>query len=99
MHFLMYGGLAALLRWALKDSAAFERCRHFALTGAVGYGLLMEILQKFLTHGMRSFSWYDVLMNTIGAIVFWLLAGKLLRGIDPYGSHINKEESLDFPEA
>lgn len=74
VHFLMYGGLAAMLRWAMERREDRER-RVFVLAGAIGYGLSMEICQSLFTHGTRGFGWDDVAANAAGAIGLWALAG------------------------
>lgn len=95
VHFLMYGGLSAILRWTLARSVTLPETtspaasatgsypwrirRRVALAGAISYGLLMEIMQALFTGGMRFFGWDDVVANAAGAFVFWLIAGKLLK--------------------
>lgn len=42
----------------------------------VAYGLLLEILQKLLSHGLRHFSFTDILFNVLGIVLgillFWI---------------------------
>ena len=94
MHVLLYGGLGALLRWALHQSPAAaaghgaglaprQSPRHgagqaLALAFAFGYGLAMECLQSLFAGGSRVFGWDDVAANAAGAVLFWFLAGRLL---------------------
>ena len=80
VHFAMYGGLAAVLRWALAAGTAAPCRRRGVLLGAVAYGLLMEILQATVTHDMRGFGWGDIAANTTGALAFWTLTGRWLEG-------------------
>lgn len=70
VHFLMYGGLAALVCWT------FNRKNHkpllyysiiILLCG--GYGILMEILQDTILCLNRSFSWSDAVSNLAGICV------------------------------
>ena len=70
-HFLMYAGLAALLRWA---TARRPPRAWVALALVAGYGLLMEVLQATITGGTRFFSWGDVAANALGAAVGWWLS-------------------------
>jgi glycopeptide antibiotics resistance protein len=66
-HLLVF---ALLLGFSKKLVPAFSM-RQSALF-LVGFGLLIEILQKLITHGLRQFSFYDVLFNLMGISLGWL---------------------------
>jgi len=76
LHFLLYGFLVWLIRWA-----ATAHCRKHALKfgfltaacGAIAYGALMEIAQSLLAGYNRSFEWLDIASNSLGALCFWFL--------------------------
>ena len=77
VHFVLYGGLGALLRWAQLPGRG-GRGGAAWVAAAAGYGLLMEILQLTLCAGSRGFSWGDALANTAGAAGGWALAQRVL---------------------
>ena len=75
VHLAMYGWLGVLLRWeASREGGRTAGNGH--LTGAIGYGLLMEVLQ-LLVGGGRMFSWGDAAANAAGVLLFWVGAGWL----------------------
>lgn len=80
-HFGMYGVFVLLLRWALPAKLWNERWI-WLVGGVIGYGFLMELGQLSFTHLGRSFSWFDALANTLGAITA-LLVIKLMRQATP----------------
>ena len=53
-HFLMYGGLGAILRWLLWRAGARPVYVVSVLSGTFAYGGLMEVLQSLFTDGMRA---------------------------------------------
>ena len=77
VHFVLYGLLGALLRWAQPPGRGGRRGAAW-VAAAAGYGLLMEILQLTLCAGSRGFSWGDALANTAGAAGGWALAQRVL---------------------
>lgn len=67
VHFLMYFGFAMLSSWVLK--VELNRLRvWFILPTTIGWGFLMEVFQ-FEMHLGRSYSFYDMLANTIGGTI------------------------------
>lgn len=77
VHFVLYGLLGALLRWAQPPGRGGRRGAAW-VAAAAGYGLLMELLQLTLCAGSRGFSWGDALANTAGAAGGWALAQRVL---------------------
>jgi VanZ family protein len=69
VHFLLYGITAILfykvLRLGLKQGYIF-----FPIALASLYGLLLEVVQHFVSY--RSFSLADIIANILGAMVFVL---------------------------
>lgn len=89
-HFLIYGGLVAVARWAFaargtgSDSALGEpgngtRTGTLVLA-AIGYGGLMELAQSLIVSYGRSFEVLDVVANSLGALTFWFISQRLMRG-------------------
>ncbi len=66
VHFLMYFIFALLGCWSVKKTSIHS---HFKviLPMSIGWGIIMEIFQLTMHLG-RSFSWLDVLANSIGAV-------------------------------
>ena len=71
IHFLIYGGLSALLCWTFprKNRKMFLYFTAIVLLCTL-YGIFMEILQGAFRELDRSFSWGDMIANIAGAIVF-----------------------------
>jgi VanZ family protein len=68
VHAILYGAQTLLLigAWrSFRDGPRVRICIGSALIAA-GYGALMEVLQRTLTH-TRSFSWGDMAANAVGA--------------------------------
>jgi VanZ family protein len=79
IHFLMYGGMSAMLCWAIPRRNRRQFAYYAAITCfCAGYGMLMEILQGVFTQLDRSFSWFDMTANLAGAIFFIPIKEKLL---------------------
>ncbi len=71
VHFVMYMGLCFLLLKSIKN-------RNTAiLLFCIMYGILMELLQFLISSG-RSFDFFDIIANIIGANVGALLATRIL---------------------
>ena len=64
VHFMMYFIFSLLFCWAIKTELNYYRL-FFIIPGTIGWGIFMEILQ-YSMHIGRSFSWYDILANTVG---------------------------------
>jgi VanZ family protein len=64
VHFLMYFIFSVLFCWAIKTELNYYRL-FLIIPVTIGWGIFMEILQ-FNMHIGRSFSWYDILANTVG---------------------------------
>jgi hypothetical protein len=72
VHFLMYGFLVVLVRWAMAGRGLRWRPQGFWLPlTALVYGALMEVAQLLLVPSDRSFEVGDMLANGLGALVFW----------------------------
>lgn len=78
LHFLLFGGLVLLARFAFPDP------RHLTVPGwlvpvlALAYGATIEITQGLLVPYQRSFEWADIAANGLGAAGFWFLSVCLL---------------------
>jgi len=66
VHFFMYFIFSFLLCWALKIESKFQRWV-LVLPVGIGWGIFMEYTQLSMHIG-RSFSWYDILANSLGVI-------------------------------
>jgi VanZ family protein len=66
VHFLMYFIFSILGCWAIKTEIHQSRI-WFILPITIGWGLFMELMQLEMHLG-RSFSWYDMLANSVGVI-------------------------------
>lgn len=66
VHFLMYFVFSFLLCWALRTESKFRRWL-LVIPVAIGWGIFMEYTQLSMHLG-RSFSWYDILANSLGVI-------------------------------
>lgn len=71
LHALMYGILAVLLGWALREQLHRKPLAWMLgiVAAATAYGALMEILQGQLTSIQRTCSWGDMLANLVGAVL------------------------------
>ncbi|MGD9780940.1 MAG: VanZ family protein [Kiritimatiellia bacterium] len=76
VHAAMYGLLGALLRWAAGRESIPPAARWLPAAG-VGYGLLMEVLQRGIGGTGRAFSWGDVLADLAGVAAGWIAAERL----------------------
>lgn len=71
-HFLMYGFLVVVVRWAMTGSGVHWRPQGIWLPVlALVYGSLMELAQLLLVPADRSFEVWDMVANGVGALVFW----------------------------
>ena len=75
VHLAMYGWLGVLLRWEASREGG-RTAGAWRLSGAILYGLLMEVFQ-LLAGGGRMFSWGDAAANAAGVLLFWAGAGRL----------------------
>ena len=74
IHGCMYLGLAVIGSWAMH---AEERPIGYSLVVlfSISWGIMMEIFQ-FSMHLGRSFEWFDIISNTLGAflgVAFYIL--------------------------
>jgi VanZ family protein len=67
VHFIMYFIFSILFSWSLKTELNYFRL-FFIIPVTIGWGILMEYFQQSMHIG-RSFSWYDILANSIGVFV------------------------------
>ncbi len=73
-HFLLYGVLVLLARWAMAAHWAVRPAFLVVVLGASAYGSLMEVLQGALVRYHRSFEFGDIVANTLGALCFWWIS-------------------------
>jgi VanZ family protein len=80
MHVILYGVLAALLVWVLRDvGLGALAVGAAALVVPVGFGALMEWLQRLTPY--RVGSWRDVGWDAVGAFIAVAIAmGMLFKG-------------------
>lgn len=62
VHMGMYALLALSVYWE-------SRRGWIALVWAIAYGGLIELLQAYCTHGMRSGDWWDWIADIVGAAI------------------------------
>ena len=77
VHFVMYGALSLSIWWDIyhqRASRAFT-LRELRLTTLYPtlFGGLMELVQLYCTFGIRSGDWIDVLANTIGVALGFII--------------------------
>jgi VanZ family protein len=82
LHFLVYGFLALLLRWALASHFRPRTDCLVVVTAAIGYGLFMELIQSQVATYVRSFEILDVVANGLGAVFFWWISQVFVRLAD-----------------
>lgn len=66
IHFLMYFIFSILFCWAIKTELNYYWL-FFIIPATIGWGIMMEYLQQSMHIG-RSFSWYDILANSVGVV-------------------------------
>ncbi len=68
VHFLFY--LVFVILWGLATNQTYFNRKYvlFVVISAISYGIIIEVLQSVLTSS-RQADFYDVLANTVGAIV------------------------------
>lgn len=69
VHFSMYAALAGLAFWSIRPTQSLRLYAIPVFAGAFSYGLLMELLQGYVTVAQRSFSYGDIAANGAGAAV------------------------------
>jgi len=76
-HFIFYFVMVLLALWA--GTRSVDSRFFFIVAFTIGYGILMEILQKLMELG-RHFDYFDILANIsgslIGAAIFYLTTGR-----------------------
>lgn len=60
-HFIAYCGLAGICRFASNKRATWQ-----LVIGVIIFSFIIELLQQLIPN--RSFEWYDLLANSLGAI-------------------------------
>lgn len=78
IHLLMYAGLGWLVMWAFYKKHLSKIIRIFLLLSVPVWGTLMELMQLFMHQG-RSFSWFDILANLVGAVLGVLVFKRMER--------------------
>lgn len=79
VHFFMYGFFVLILRWAMNGREIPFSKNLLILMVPVSYGIFMEFLQLILAYLGRSFEVGDIIANTCGATVFWLIGNHLFQ--------------------
>ena len=74
IHFLLYGFLVLLARWATTSHWTVRPAFLVVVVGAIAYGSLMEFVQGRLVNYHRSLEFGDILANSLGALCFWWLS-------------------------
>ena len=85
IHLLMYAGLGWLIMWAFYKRNLSKPIRIFLFLSVPVWGALMELMQLFMHQG-RSFSWFDILANLVGAVLGvlvykWMVVGRSKKGV------------------
>ena len=78
IHLFMYVGLGWLVMWAFYKEHLSKTTRIFLLFSVPVWGALMELMQLFM-HQSRSFSWFDILANLVGAVLGVLVFKRMER--------------------
>lgn len=93
LHFIAYGGFAVTLAYALADSPRPGWQLLVVVFGiAVGYGLLLELIQGLLPR--RTMSGSDVFVNALGAsvaVVGWRMLRRYVRFYRLKRAHIEAQ--------
>lgn len=76
-HFFMYGFFVIVLRWTINGNNSLKWKYLWILITSIFYGILMEFLQLMLRSSGRSFDIEDIIANSVGAFVFWLIGNWL----------------------
>lgn len=66
-HFIAYCGLAGICRFASNKRLTWQ-----LILGVVIFSFVIELLQQLIPN--RSFEWYDLLANSLGAIAGGFIA-------------------------
>lgn len=80
LHFLLFGTFIFLVHFAFPDP------RHLSVPGwlvvglGIVYGIGTECLQGLLVRYHRAFEWSDIASNSLGAVIFWWLGTRVLKG-------------------
>ena len=78
IHFLMYFNFSLIFNWGIKSELNYNRF-YLVVPVTIGWGVLMEILQLAM-HVGRSFSYLDMLANSVGVftglVVYFRLSRK-----------------------
>lgn len=72
-HFIAYCGLAGICRFASNKRQTWQ-----LIIGVILFSFIIELLQQLIPN--RSFEWYDLLANSLGAIS----GGFIAQFIKPY---------------
>ena len=78
LHFLCFGVLVLLARFAFPDPRHLTVPRWLLPVLALAYGAALEVIQGLLVQYHRSFEWGDIAANGLGAAGFWVLSVCLL---------------------
>lgn len=79
LHFVLYGGLVLIARWAMAAHWSVRPDFFVVVLGASAYGTLMEMLQGALVRYHRTFEVGDIVANSLGALCFWWLSRWMFR--------------------
>ena len=90
----MYLGLTVLACWSMHAEIK-HKWYYAVIFFAIGWGTMMEIFQ-FLMHMGRSFELYDILANSIGALIgvtIYMWFAQMNKNI-----YLRKTEKLNMPK-
>ena len=82
IHICMYLGLAVLACWSMHAEVK-QKWYYAVIFFAIGWGVMMEIFQ-YLMHMGRSFELFDILANSVGALIgvyIYILLAQMNRDI------------------
>jgi VanZ family protein len=82
VHMFMYFTFVSILLWSMYFNS-IKKAALKAFLMATIYSIIMEIIQGTVCI-RRSFDWYDIIANTIGALMAALLIEKLLKNYFPF---------------
>lgn len=77
LHFLLFGFLVLLVRWAFKDPRTLTFRAWLVPLAALAYGIATEVAQGRFVSYDRAFEWSDIAANGFGAATFWAFSAVL----------------------
>ena len=77
VHFFMYGFFVIILRWTINGNNSLKWKYLWVLIASIFYGVLMEFLQFASRSFARSFEVGDIIADSLGAFIFWIISNWL----------------------